>query len=92
VPVLLDGFIACSAIAPLAAAEPAITAHCLAGHCSAEAGHARLLDRLGLEPLLRLGMRLGEGSGAAVAAGIVRAALAAHAEMATFAEAGVADR
>lgn len=89
VPVLLDGFISCAAVAPLAAAAPGVTAHCLAGHCSAEPGHARLLDRLGLEPLLRLGMRLGEGSGAAVAAQVVRSALAAHAQMATFAEAGV---
>src|SRR3546814_8996958 len=70
IPVLLDGFICCAAMAPLAVANPAITAHCLAGHCSAEPGHARLLERLGLDPLLRLGMRLGEGSGAAVAASI----------------------
>jgi nicotinate-nucleotide--dimethylbenzimidazole phosphoribosyltransferase len=90
VPVILDGFICCSAIAPLAAAAPEIVAHCLAGHCSAEPGHARLLERLGLDPLLRLDMRLGEGSGAAVAAAIVRSALATHGEMATFAEAGVA--
>lgn len=89
VPVLLDGFICCAAIAPLAAYHPAITGHCLAAHRSAEPGHARLLDRLGLSPLLSLGMRLGEGSGAALGAGIVRAALAAHAGMATFAEAGV---
>ena len=90
VPVLLDGFIGCAAIAPLAADNPAITAHCLAGHCSAEPGHRRLLDILGLDPLLSLDMRLGEASGAAVAASIVRAALAAHGEMATFAEAAVA--
>jgi nicotinate-nucleotide--dimethylbenzimidazole phosphoribosyltransferase len=90
VPVLLDGFIACAAIAPLVAANPALTDHCLAGHCSAEAGHARLLDRFGLEPLLRLGLRLGEGSGAALAVPLVRAALATHDEMATFAEAAVA--
>ena len=89
VPVVLDGFITCAAIAPLAAAVPAITAHCLAGHCSAEPGHARLLAHLGLDPLLRLAMRLGEGSGAAVAVGVIRAALAAHGQMATFAEAGV---
>lgn len=89
VPVVLDGFICCAAIAPLAAAMPAITDHCLAGHCSAEPGHVRLLERLGLDPLLRLGMRLGEGSGAAVAVQIVRAALATHNGMATFAEAGV---
>ncbi len=90
IPVLLDGFICCAAIAPLAADEPDVTAHCLAGHCSAEPGHSRLLARLGLDPLLRLDMRLGEGSGAAVAAHVVRSALAAHGEMATFAEAGVA--
>ena len=89
IPVILDGFISCAAIAPLAAATPAIVDHCLAGHCSAEPGHRLLLDRLALEPLLRLGMRLGEGSGAAVATLIVRAALATHAHMATFAEAGV---
>ncbi|WP_066716762.1 nicotinate-nucleotide--dimethylbenzimidazole phosphoribosyltransferase [Sphingomonas pituitosa] len=90
VPVLLDGFICCAAIAPLAAAAPGIVDHCIAGHCSVEPGHARLLARLGLEPLLRLGMRLGEGSGAAVAAAVIRSALAAHNGMATFAEAGVA--
>lgn len=90
VPILLDGFITCAAIAPLVAARPRITDHCLAAHCSAEAAHARLLAHFGLEPLLHLGMRLGEGSGAAVAVHLVRAALAAHNEMATFAEAAVA--
>ncbi len=90
VPVMLDGFICCAAIAPVAAACSDIVAHCLAGHVSAEPGHRLLLDRLSLEPLLSLGMRLGEGSGAAVATLLVRAALAAHDGMATFAEAGVA--
>ncbi|MDF2637870.1 MAG: cobU [Novosphingobium lindaniclasticum] len=90
VPVLLDGFITCAAMAPLLADNPRFLAHCLAGHCSAEAGHVRLLERFGLDPLLHLGMRLGEGSGAAVAAQIVRSALAAHGGMATFAEAAVA--
>ena len=89
IPVLLDGFIGTSAIAPLAADNPAITDHCLAGHCSAEPGHKRLLGRLDLDPLLTLDMRLGEGSGAAVATNIVRSALAAHNKMATFAEAAV---
>jgi nicotinate-nucleotide--dimethylbenzimidazole phosphoribosyltransferase len=89
IPVVLDGFISCSAIAPLAAAFPAIVDHCIAGHRSAEPGHERLLDRLGLDPLLNLGMRLGEGSGAAVAVAVIRSALAAHNGMATFAEAGV---
>lgn len=91
IPVLLDGFISCAALAPLAADNPAIAAHCLAGHCSAEPGHAALLAALRLKPLLTLDMRLGEGSGAAVAAGVIRAALAAHDGMATFAEAAVSD-
>lgn len=92
VPVVLDGFISSAAIAPLAADNVDITAHCLAGHVSAEPGHARLLARLGLDPLLALGMRLGEGSGAAVAVNLIRAALAAHDQMATFAEAAVAGK
>lgn len=90
VPVVLDGFISSAALAPLAADNPRIADHCIAGHCSAEPGHRRLLDRLGLDPLLTLGMRLGEGSGAAVAVGVIRAALGAHNEMATFTEAEVA--
>lgn len=90
VPVLLDGFIASAAILPLVRGNRAFTDHCLAAHCSAEAGHARLLEALDLEPLLRLGLRLGEGTGAALAVPIVRAALAAHDEMATFEEAAVA--
>jgi len=90
VPVLLDGFICCAAIAPIVGANPAFTDHCLAAHCSAEAAHARLLGHFGLEPLLNLGMRLGEASGAAVAVHLVRAALAVHNQMATFAQAAVA--
>ncbi|RXD06815.1 nicotinate-nucleotide--dimethylbenzimidazole phosphoribosyltransferase [Sphingomonas sp. UV9] len=89
VPVMLDGFICCAAVAPLAAACPDIVAHCLAGHVSAEPGHCLLLERMDLAPLLSLGMRLGEASGAATATLLIRAALAVHAEMATFAEAGV---
>lgn len=91
IPVVLDGFITCAALAPLAIAQPAVTDHCIAGHCSAEPGHVYLLDRLGLSPLLNLGLRLGEGSGAALAVGVIRAALATHAGMATFAQAGVAE-
>ena len=92
IPVLLDGFIGCAAMAPLVAVQPALTQHCLAAHCSAEAAHGRLLAAMGLDPLLHLGLRLGEGSGAAVAAQIVRSALAAHAEMATFEQAAVAGK
>lgn len=91
IPVLLDGFIACAAIAPLVARNPDFTGHCIAAHCSAEAAHAVLLERFGLEPLLRFGMRLGEGSGAALAVPLIRAAVATHTEMATFAEAQVAN-
>ena len=91
IPVLLDGFVCTAATAPLAKLAPGALDHALAGHCSAEAGHRTLLDALGMKPLLDLGMRLGEGSGAAVAIGVVRAALACHAGMASFAEAGVSE-
>jgi nicotinate-nucleotide--dimethylbenzimidazole phosphoribosyltransferase len=92
VPVLLDGFVSTAAAAPLARLHPLGLAHTLAGHVSAEAGHRRLLEALDLPPLLDLGMRLGEGSGAAVAINIVRAALECHAHMASFAEAGVSEK
>ncbi|MBS7541283.1 nicotinate-nucleotide--dimethylbenzimidazole phosphoribosyltransferase [Ancylobacter lacus] len=91
VPVVLDGYVVCAAAAVLHALNPAALDHCFAGHCSAEPAHRAVLARLGLRPLLDLDMRLGEGSGAALAVGIVKAALACHAGMATFAEAGVAD-
>ncbi len=92
IPVLLDGFVAGAAVAPLHKANPAALDHCLAAHCSAEPGHRRLLERLGKPPLLDLGMRLGEASGAALAAGLVKAAVAVHAGMATFGEAGVSGK
>ena len=92
VPVILDGFVATAAAAVLHGLAAGALDHCIAGHVSAEPGHARVLDALGKTPLLSLGMRLGEGSGAAVALGIVRGALAAHTGMATFAEAGVSDK
>jgi nicotinate-nucleotide--dimethylbenzimidazole phosphoribosyltransferase len=90
VPVILDGFIACAAAAVLERAAPGALDHCIAGHQSAEGAHARLLEKLGKEPLLSLGLRLGEGSGAALAIGVVKGAVACHSGMATFAEAGVA--
>lgn len=89
IPVLLDGFICTAAAAVLETLGGDALAHCLAGHVSAEPGHRRLLERLEKTPLLALEMRLGEGSGAAVALGVVRAALAAHNGMSTFTEAGV---
>jgi nicotinate-nucleotide--dimethylbenzimidazole phosphoribosyltransferase len=92
IPVLLDGFVCTAAAAPLALLRPDGLEHARVAHLSAEAGHRALADALHQLPLLDLGMRLGEGSGAAVAIPIVRAALACHAGMATFAEAGVRDR
>lgn len=89
IPVLLDGFVATAAVLPLARLDPGILDHCRAGHVSAESGHRALLGELGLAPLLDLGMRLGEASGAGVAILLLRAAVACHGGMATFAEAGV---
>ncbi len=89
IPVLLDGYVVCAAAAILHALHPGSLDHCMAGHVSAEAAHAEVLRRLGKKPLLDLGMRLGEGSGAAVAIGLVKAAVACHRDMATFASAGV---
>ena len=89
VPVVLDGFVATAAVAVLERARPGALDHCIAGHVSAEPGHRRLLEALGMAPLLSLGMRLGEGSGAAVALGVLRAAVATHSGMATFEEAAV---
>ena len=92
IPVLLDGFVCTAAVAPLYRLRTDTLAHALAGHVSAEAGHRSLLDELKLKPLLDLNMRLGEASGAATALLILRAALACHTGMATFAEAGVSDK
>jgi nicotinate-nucleotide--dimethylbenzimidazole phosphoribosyltransferase len=91
VPVLLDGFI--SSVAALAAIRLCARAGdwMLLAHASAEPGHRLVMQALDQQPLLDLGMRLGEGSGAAVAVPLLRLACALHAEMATFAEAGVAD-
>lgn len=91
IPVILDGFICCAAAAVLAKTTPGALDHTVAGHLSAEGAHQKLLDVLGKEPLLRLGLRLGEGSGAALAIGVLKGAIACHSGMATFAEAGVSD-
>lgn len=92
VPVVLDGYICTAAAACLAAAVPGALDHCVIAHASAEPGHRRMVDRLGQRPILDLDMRLGEGSGAVLAVAVLKAAAACHAGMATFAEAGVADK
>ncbi|MFN7744916.1 MAG: nicotinate-nucleotide--dimethylbenzimidazole phosphoribosyltransferase [Hyphomonadaceae bacterium] len=90
VPVVLDGFLVAAAAAILHRMNREALDHCIAGHVSAEPGHRALLARLGKQPILDLGMRLGEGTGAALAVQIIKSAVACHTGMATFAEAGVA--
>jgi nicotinate-nucleotide--dimethylbenzimidazole phosphoribosyltransferase len=92
IPVVIDGFVCTAALAPLARLRGDALAHAVAAHVSAEAAHRALLDELGLKPVVDLGMRLGEASGAAVAALILRAALACHTGMATFAQAAVSGK
>jgi nicotinate-nucleotide--dimethylbenzimidazole phosphoribosyltransferase len=92
VPVIVDGFVTTAAAAIVHALDPKAIDHCLFSHCSAEHAHRAALKKLGAAPLLDLGMRLGEGTGAALAAGLVKTALAAHNGMATFEEAGVAGK
>ncbi|MEM6307704.1 MAG: nicotinate-nucleotide--dimethylbenzimidazole phosphoribosyltransferase, partial [Pseudomonadota bacterium] len=91
IPVLLDGFICTAAASVLHAIHPAALDHVQAAHVSAEGAHAAALDKLGQVPLLALGLRLGEASGAALAIGVLKGAIACHSGMATFAEAGVSD-
>jgi nicotinate-nucleotide--dimethylbenzimidazole phosphoribosyltransferase len=89
VPVLLDGYISGAAALAAVRLEPGTVRWMLASHRSAEGGHGYALQALGLNPLVDLGMRLGEGSGAALTLPIIKAALALHRNMATFASAGV---
>ncbi|MEM7567559.1 MAG: nicotinate-nucleotide--dimethylbenzimidazole phosphoribosyltransferase [Pseudomonadota bacterium] len=91
-PVIIDGFVATSAAAIVHAISPNGLDHCLFAHVSAEPAHRRFLEKLDARPLLDLGMRLGEGTGAALAAGIVKSAAATHRGMATFEEASVAGK
>ncbi|WP_187429636.1 Nicotinate-nucleotide--dimethylbenzimidazole phosphoribosyltransferase [Roseobacter fucihabitans] len=91
IPVLLDGFICCAAAASLEKTVAGSLDHCVAGHLSAEGAHARMLEALDKKPLLSLGLRLGEASGAALSLGVLKAAVACLSGMATFAEAGVSD-
>jgi nicotinate-nucleotide--dimethylbenzimidazole phosphoribosyltransferase len=92
IPIVLDGFISGAAALLAARLCPAARPYLIAGHCSPEPGHQVALGQLGLSPLLDLGLRLGEGSGAALALHVVDAATAILSEMATFADAGVAQR
>ncbi len=91
-PVLLDGFACTAAAAVIKALDPHGIDHCLVSHLSAEPAHALLCEKLGMRPLLNLDMRLGEASGAALAVNLLKAAVACHTGMATFAEAGVSDK
>lgn len=92
IPVIVDGFVATAAAAVLHAANDTALDHCLFAHVSAEPGHRAAVEKLGMTPLFDLGMRLGEGTGAALAAGIVKSAALCHSGMATFDQAGVTDR
>ncbi|MGI9369342.1 MAG: nicotinate-nucleotide--dimethylbenzimidazole phosphoribosyltransferase, partial [Ruegeria sp.] len=91
IPVILDGFICSAAAACLAHSADGALDHTIAGHQSAEGAHGAVLAKLNKEPLLSLGLRLGEGSGATLAINILKSAVACHSGMATFAEAGVSD-
>lgn len=90
--VVVDGFITTAAVAVAAALRPAVLQRCVFAHGSAEAGHGRWLQVLGVQPLLNLGLRLGEGSGAALAWPLLVSALQLLAQMASFSSAGVAER
>ena len=90
--IVIDGFIVGAALLVAHAMQPLVLQCCVFAHCSAEAGHALMLQHLGAEPLLTLGVRLGEGSGAALAWPLLESACRILAEMASFASAGVSSR
>lgn len=92
IPVMLDGYTSTAAGAVLHALKPGLLDHCQVGHCSAEPAHRHLCACIGKKPLVDLGMRLGEGTGAAVGVMVLKAAVACHTGMATFAEAGVSGK
>ena len=91
IPVLLDGFICTAAAAPLFGTSKKSLDHCLFGHLSAEPGHSLLLEAMGKAAILDLNMRLGEGTGAALALSILKGAIACHNNMATFESAGISN-
>lgn len=92
IPVIVDGFVAAAAAAIAHAVNPEAIDHCIFAHVSAESAHAKVLEQIGVTPLLDLGMRLGEGSGAALGMVLVKTALHLHTNMATFASAGVSNK
>jgi nicotinate-nucleotide--dimethylbenzimidazole phosphoribosyltransferase len=92
IPIITDGFISTAAAALACAVEPQVKEYLFAGHCAQEPGHCFLLEYLGLEPILTLDMRLGEGTGAVLAMPIIESALRLYTDMATFASAGVSGR
>lgn len=89
IPVVLDGFVVTAACAAVEVAHPGALDHCVAGHCSSEPGHRLLLEKLALDPLLDLGLRLGEGSGALAAVPLVKLAAECVTDVATFSERGL---
>jgi nicotinate-nucleotide--dimethylbenzimidazole phosphoribosyltransferase len=88
-PIVIDGFIATAAAAAAQKIRPGLSEYMFFGHRSAEGGHSLVLEFLGRRPLLDLGMRLGEGTGAALAMKTIESALALFHQMATFTSAGV---
>ncbi|MBL4613652.1 MAG: nicotinate-nucleotide--dimethylbenzimidazole phosphoribosyltransferase [Magnetovibrio sp.] len=92
VPVMLDGYVSTAAAAVLPSINKRALDHCKVGHVSAEPGHKLLLEKLGKNALQDHNMRLGEATGAVLAVGLLKAAVACHNDMATFAEAGITDK
>jgi nicotinate-nucleotide--dimethylbenzimidazole phosphoribosyltransferase len=90
--ILIDGFIVTSALLVAAALQPAVLEYCVFSHCSDEAGHRRMLQYLGATPLMQLDLRLGEGTGAALALPLLRAAINFLERMATFSSASVSEK
>jgi nicotinate-nucleotide--dimethylbenzimidazole phosphoribosyltransferase len=89
---LIDGFIVTSALLVAARLQPAILDYCVFSHCSEESGHKRMLEHLGAQPLLQLGLRLGEGTGCALALPLLQASVNFMQEMATFEAAQVSEK
>jgi nicotinate-nucleotide--dimethylbenzimidazole phosphoribosyltransferase len=92
IPVLIDGFVATSAAAIAHAVNPAAIDHCIFAHVSAEHAHRKVLEKMNVTPLFDLGMRLGEGTGAALGMVLAKTALHLHSHMATFDSAGVSSK